>query len=432
MLRSFGIFLFVVTGLLAEESSTMADVQRPSAWNRDEPIRLIRLAKEEIITRSDIFRLRELELFIHRQRGEPPLSATNLVILEKTILEQLTDLMLFGQETDRLGYKVDVEEIRREVQQWARNTSGVRTIEDQAAERERRMKERKRMALLSYYSSRWPDIGPEDLRTSYLQTLYSGVPLQSSLTYEGLTVTASTTLERPKRVQILKLQLRPSTHNQRQESLTQAKALFRDIGGNRILSPAISDADRKRYLEAPEDQRLSILIERLKASLAITVEKNEREALRLQELATIVIARAENMKNAADVEQDLNTLRLSLLAQSSPDKRKELFVSALKARSLDVSPTWIALSDAGSALMTAISQAQAGSVPAVWWDESESAYILVLVLERDDSGKVPFSEAQGSLLMPLQFTRREKLSRAIAASLRSRAYIVDLAPLRGK
>jgi hypothetical protein len=81
MLRSFGIFLFVVTGLLAEESSTMADVQRPSAWNRDEPIRLIRLAKEEIITRSDIFRLRELELFIHRQRGEPPMSATNLVIL---------------------------------------------------------------------------------------------------------------------------------------------------------------------------------------------------------------------------------------------------------------------------------------------------------------------------------------------------------------
>lgn len=432
MLRSFGIFLFVVTGLLAEESSTMAEVQRPGAWNRDEPIRLIRLAKEEVITRSDILRLRGLELTMRQQRGEQPLSATNLILLENTILEQLTDLMLFGQETDRLGYKVDVEEIRREVQQWARNTSGVRTIEDQAAERERRMKERKRMALLSYYNARWPDIGPEDLRSSYLQTLYSGVPLQSSFIYEGLTVNASTTLERPKRVQILKLQLRPSTTNQRQEILTQAKALFRDIGGNRILSPAISDADRKRYLEAPEEQRFSILLERLRASLAITVEKNEREALRLQELATIVIARAENMKNAADVEQDLNTLRLSLLAQSSPDKRKELFVSALKARSLDASPTWIALSDAESTLMTTISQAQAGNVPAVWWDESESAYILVLVLERDDSGKVPFSEAQGSLLRPLQFTRREKLSRVIAASLRSRAYIVDLAPLRGK
>jgi hypothetical protein len=432
MLRSFGIFLFVVTGLLAEESSTMADVQRPSAWNRDEPIRLIRLAKEEIITRSDIFRLRELELFIHRQRGEPPLSATNLVILEKTILEQLTDLMLFGQETDRLGYKVDVEEIRREVQQWARNTSGVRTIEDQAAERERRVKDRKRMALLSYYSSRWPDIGPEDLRTSYLQTLYSGVPLQSSLTYEGVKVNASTTLERPKRVQILKLQVRPSTPSQKQEILTKARVLFRDIGGNAVLASAISDADRKRYLEAPDDQRLAILLERLRASLAIAVGKDEFEARRLQIAARETIDSAEKVKTASDVEQDLNALRLGLLAQSDLGKRQETFVAALKARSLDATPAWIALSDANSAFMTTISQAQAGNVPAVWWDENESAYVLVLVLERDDSGKVPFSEAQGSLLMPLQFTRREKLSRAIAASLRSRAYIVDLAPLRGK
>lgn len=429
---SMVFLLFVVTGVLAEESSTIADVQRPSAWNRDEPIRLIRLAKEEIITRSDILRLRGLELAMRAQHGEPPLSATNLVLLENTILEQLTDLMLFGQEVDRLGYKVDVEEIRREVQMWARNTSGVRTIEDQAAERERRVKERKRMALVSYYNSRWPDIGPEDLRSSYLKTLYSGVPLQSSFTNEGVKVNAATSLERPKRVQILKHQVRPSTPSQRQEILTQARVLFRDIGGSSVLGSAITDADRKRYLEAPEDQRLSILLERLRASLSIAVGKDDSEARRLQKSAKETIARAENVKNASDIEQELNTLRLALLAQSDLEKRKETFVSALKTRSLDATPAWIALSDAGSAFMTAISQAQAGSVPAVWWDESESAYILVLVLERDDSGKVPFSEAQGSLLMPLQFTRREKLSRAIAASLRSRAYIVDLAPLRGQ
>jgi hypothetical protein len=369
----------------------------------------MRYVNNEVITMGDVITRNQLRMADYSRRGVPiPQNRTELITFSKASLEELTDESLLVQQAKLLNAEPDRESVIAEVLEAAKAAGSSLTLRDRTDQIRLVMRSRSVDRVLGFYESGMPSATPQDLQRIYQ--------------------TRMAEFQRPPRIRLLRILLRPSPPEALAELRTGRQALMRSAQSAQDPAvQAITNARLEAFLAGGQAEQEAALLGLVDDLATVPSADLDRVSAEVVKRAVTLREQAAAVRSTLDVTRQLTSERMQIAARWGGDREQAFRAAAQRldpAASSGGQVGWVEPGTYSRAFDDVVFNLVPGELSEVF--PVGDAFCLALVAQREEAKIRPYAEVVGELEMRERYRRRTDVRAMMIGIFRAKALIRDI------
>lgn len=375
--------------------------------------RIMRYVNNDVITQGDVWdEMRRRYVALRHRGGVLPEGREDIERFQQEALEELTETILLEQEAERLGIQLDEIAIRRQVREWIRDNNLPPSLDHQSQEQQRRLREAYVHTVLRHYQTRWPNITPAQIRSEYERN--------------------QDRFRQQPRVHTARILLRRSSPDDQRRLLRTMMEVLQQVQVDRhaeVVATA-DDETLSRIVRSDEDERPALIAQVLEQARNAMPDDPPRASAQLVERIDQVLNQWRNLQGGDAAEEQLQTIRKTLMAMDSLEERRNAFHE--QAQQLSQGPRardggdmgWFERGTEDSELENIAFHIDVGSISEPF---TSGAFIgILMVLDREDRTVRDLRQVAPEIRSQLESERLQNIRRTLVEQLRKRGVVRDV------